>query len=766
MIGPKLLAAGYSDLVLIRANQKMPARKGWLENPPTPAEVEEWAGSLGVIAAETPAVDIDLHDPELADRVQALVLKHLGPAPMRLSHRPASRLLVYRTEEPYPKKVLTLPNGQGKVEILGGGRQFVVHGTHPEGTPYRWARSALWDVPSHALNRMDAEAADGLLAALQAELGGTTTLGRERDRSATPLESLRAPTPEHLTDALARIPNNDKFLMAAFPDHAEPREAWVAFAHAVYGAGGPEAEDEFVAWSATYEDGPSSTIHDIDLFRSCSDTYSGWDTIERILRDMLGSEPEDDFEFDAAEPVLLNEFPDVVPLTEEYVVDRLLPFLENEALVIAGAEHVWDGVAWRLDEMSQYELRVRAWLRDFALDLTARAGDKEAVRLAKKIQSNAGINSIRKMTQAPLSRRMSDFDKDRMALNTPVGLVDLRDGSTRPTEPTDMVTRATSVGPAERYDPKAAPNWEDFLEYLTYGDDALRQFLQRYAGYCLTGEMGEKKLVFVWGSNSNTGKSTFVNAIMHVLGDYGRGADVDAFMGNRGGSSSTDTLAQLPGVRLASATEASAGQKWDDKIIKAITGGDEIEARRMYGSYFTYHPQFKMLIAGNHQPSLKSVDIAMLKRVLIVPMNRKVENPDKQLGAKLEAEAPYILRWMIEGCLAWQDEGLNPPEAVQAATAAYVENQDTMARWFEDRCELGDDYHTSNTDLFTSWMQWNGEHRLKPAEKDSSSFRQALLTHLGERDIELETYRTKSYRGLKGIRVTHDLDIEFDGDNE
>jgi putative DNA primase/helicase len=181
--------------------------------------------------------------------------------------------------------------------------------------------------------------------------------------------------------------------------------------------------------------------------------------------------------------------------------------------------------------------------------------------------------------------------------------------------------------------------------------------------------------MFAWGSDSNTGKSTFVNAVRYALGTYARTVDVDVFMGKR---SNTDSLAQLPGVRLVCATEPGAGQKWDDKLVKAITGGDEIEARKLYESNFSFAPQFKMLIAGNHEPELKHVDRALLKRVQITPMNNVVETPDRRLGVKLESEASHILQWMIEGAQAWLEQGLkiwripsrngSPPPATWART--------------------------------------------------------------------------------------------------
>jgi len=418
----------------------------------------------------------------------------------------------------------------------------------------------------------------------------------------------------------------------------------------------------------------------------------------------------------------------------------------------------WDENHWAYDEGLEHEAKVRAHLRVFALDLDDKshmAPSKEEAKalrgLAKRLQSKAGIEAIVGMSRVRVRRRMEDFDKDIYALNTPAGLVNLTTGESRPTTPKDWVSRVTEVAPAPVYIPGRAPNWENFLDDLCKGDAELADFLQRYMGYCLTGDMSEKKLAFVWGSNSNTGKSTFVNAVMYAIGSYAKGVDVDAFMGQRG---NTDSLAQLPGVRLASATEASAGQKWDDKIIKGITGGDRIEARRLHQSFFTFQPQFKLLIAGNHRPSLASVDVAMLKRVLIVPMNNAVEeeNIDRLLGQKLQAEAPQILRWMIEGALSWLKRGLDAPEAVLVATEEYVEEEDILAAWIDECCDLDPEHWVSTADLFSNWSQWN---RGRGAGKGGTqiSFGRMLSAEAEKKDRSFEKKRTNVANGWSGIQL-------------
>ncbi len=758
MSGRSLYLQGYIDLVLVRSKEKRPAKNGWIYNRPGLGEVTQWSGNMGLIAEHTPAVDIDLYDEDLAEEIQQLAWKYLGRSPLRLSHRPASRLLPYRTRAPFKKKVLTLPDGKGKVEILGAGQQYLVHGTHPEGTDYTWAGSDLWDIPRTKLTEVTETQVINFLKVLQETYGGNLSDRRQRKEHEGEQKEDRAPSLAHLTEALRAIPNNDDFLQEVFGK--DSRDAWLDMAHAVYGAGGAAAEDLFVEWSLTWEDGDNNPDYVRQVYQSCHGAYMGWSNIDHMVRTYCVADATDDFDADLGElpepPVV---YADTVPLTDEYILERLLPDLRDRAVNIAGAWHAWDGTTWRRDETQEFPKSVRTLLRPLCLAynfqaITAGKEEGKVLRAtARKYSNVSGINAVTTLASQNLSQKMDAFDNDLMALNTPAGIVDLRTGRTGPSRPEERHTRCTSVAPADQYIPAEAPRWESFLDHLTGGDSDLAAFIQRWCGYSLTGMMGEKKLVFVYGANTNTGKSTFINAITNALGTYGRTTDVGTFMGTK---ENTDSLAQLPGVRLATATEASAGQRWDDKLVKAITGGDEIEARMLFKSYFSFRPQFKMMIAGNHPPALKNVDDAMLRRVLIVPMDRQVseEDMDRELGFKLQEEAPHILRWMVEGCLAWQEEGLNPPEAVQAATQEYADDADTMGRWLKDNCEVGDpDAWMGSTDLFHNWKQWNATRGVRSRDEVGTinPFVRALKVALKDTDANAE--RRAQGNGFVGIAL-------------
>jgi P4 family phage/plasmid primase-like protien len=178
---------------------------------------------------------------------------------------------------------------------------------------------------------------------------------------------------------------------------------------------------------------------------------------------------------------------------------------------------------------------------------------------------------------------------------------------------------------------------------------------------------------FLWGMGGN-GKSTFLEAITQCVGDYHRAAPIETFTASHTDRHPTD-LAGLRGARLVTAIETDEGRHWAESKIKTLTGGDKISARFMRQDFFEYIPQFKLLIAGNHKPGLRSVDEAIRRRFNLIPFAVTIPKQDRQFGEKLKAEWPGILAWMIQGCLDWQQRGLNPPDAVTAATDAYLEHK-------------------------------------------------------------------------------------------
>lgn len=350
------------------------------------------------------------------------------------------------------------------------------------------------------------------------------------------------------------------------------------------------------------------------------------------------------------------------------------------------------------------------------------------------------------------------WDTDPFLLGTPDGTVELKSGVLRPARPEDRITRVTAVGPTPA---ATCPTWLKFLDDITRSDQGLIEFLRAWFGYCLTGDTREHAILFCYGGGGN-GKSVLINTLRGILGDYSITAAMDSFAASQNDRHPTD-LAMLRGARLVTASETEEGRQWAEARIKQMTGGDPITARFMRRDYFTYQPQFKLTIIGNHKPSLKNVDDAARRRFNIVPFERKPTNPDRQLEEKLRAEWPAILRWMIDGCLAWQKEGLRRPEVMILATEDYFSDQDCLGQWIDEECEAEPANQSKSelvSELFSAWSRYAKGAGEDPGSKKSFSgamARRGFGKRRGHRGVRFITgVRLKPRAGQDWSLAAHD----------
>lgn len=317
--------------------------------------------------------------------------------------------------------------------------------------------------------------------------------------------------------------------------------------------------------------------------------------------------------------------------------------------------------------------------------------------------------------------------------------VELRSGLVRPPRREDYSTKCAGVG-----DPGGdCPLWRKFLVEITAGDTELQAYLQRMAGYCLTGVTTEHVLFFLYGTGAN-GKSVFLNTLTSIWGDYAVVAPMETFVATHGDRHPTD-LAGLRGARLVTAQETEDGQRWAEAKIKALTGGDPISARFMRQDFFTYIPQFKLVIAGNHKPSLRSVDEAIRRRIHLVPFTVTIppDKRDRELFDKLKPEWPGILQWAVDGCLEWQRIGLAPPPAVRGATDEYLAAEDSFVAWIEDCCTTGRWRWGSGERLWGSWKAWAERSNEPPGTR--KAFAQTMIAH------GYQPEKSQEIRGYRGI---------------
>jgi putative DNA primase/helicase len=364
-----------------------------------------------------------------------------------------------------------------------------------------------------------------------------------------------------------------------------------------------------------------------------------------------------------------------------------------------GQWFVWDGACWREDEKRGVFTIARNVCRETAIKCN-KLGERKRIASAK---TRAAVVSL--AGEDPrMAATIDQWDTDPWLLNTPEGVVDLRTGHMREHRPEDYMTKRTSVSPGGE-----CPRWWQFIVEVTGGDQQLAHYLQRIAGYCLTGVTDEQQLFFLYGTGCN-GKGVFINTLAGILGDYHRATSIETFTVSHNERHPTE-LAGLRGARLVTAAETEDGRRWAEARIKELTGGDKVTARFMRQDFFEFTPQFKLVFSGNHMPVLRSVNKAITRRFRRIPFT--VTIPDARvnihLTEELRAEAAGILAWLIEGCLAWQCGGLKPPAAVLAATDQYLESQDVLGDWLSEDCEESSTGWEPRARLYEVWSKWAEE---------------------------------------------------------
>jgi P4 family phage/plasmid primase-like protien len=394
----------------------------------------------------------------------------------------------------------------------------------------------------------------------------------------------------------------------------------------------------------------------------------------------------------------------------------------------------WAGERWQPEETLQ--------AFDLSRTLCRQAGDSRS-------RTVAAVVALAR-TDRRMAATADQWDRGPMLLNARGSTIDLTTSATRPPARNDYCTKQTSATIAEPGTP--APLWSEFLDTVTGADEKLIGFLQRWAGYCLTGSTREHKLVFLYGPGGN-GKGVFVGTLTALLGDYAITAPMEMFLASKHDRHPTE-IARLKGARLVVAQETEKGRRWDETKLKILTSSDRLSGHFMRQDFFDFDPTHKLMITGNHKPALSAVDEAMRRRLLLVPFSVAIspEERDPNLPAKLTAEYPAILRWMVDGCLEWQREGLGVPDRVQKASDAYFANQDVLEQWIEDcTVDLRSNHaaFTTTRTLFTSWKTWC-EARNTPVGTE-----RAFADNLSEKGYD--PYRKQYGRGFKGLELrAHD----------
>jgi putative DNA primase/helicase len=536
----------------------------------------------------------------------------------------------------------------------------------------------------------------------KAPRGPRPLFGLERLGSAAPDAAMLVVEGEKTADAAARLFPDMVAITSMGGSKAADKAEWDALAgrNVVIWPDNDQAGQDYAAAVASMLMCGESEPHRALSVRQVSvppEWGDGWDLADAsadhlpLLRQMV----------DAAETVSLEDLePDIRPsgFTDEGLALRFSDKYGDSLRYVAGWGRWmrWTGSAWKPDETLQ--------VFDLSRAICRRASSEcNNAKIAAILASAKTVAAVERLAKSDRrhAATVDQWDRDPWLLNTPGGKVDLRTGKMRRHDPADHITKTTLVSPGG-----TCPLWHAFLATATGDDLDLQAYLQRSVGYSLTGSIREHALFFAYGTGAN-GKGVFLNTVTGILGDYAATAGIETFTASNSDRHPTD-LAMLRGARLVTAQETEEGRRWAESRIKSMTGGDPITARFMRQDFFTYIPEFKLMIAGNHRPGLRGVDEAIRRRFHLVPFSVRIppEERDLDLQEKLKAEWPGILTWAIHGCLEWQKVGLAPPAAVLAATAEYLDSEDAAANWLTECCIQHGTLHVSASDLFKSWREW------------------------------------------------------------
>ena len=755
---------------------KAPFEGSWTElarrDPPASiGSVRLDALNTGLLCDGLRAIDIDVDDVALVQRIRATAIMMFGEAPMRVRDNSPRCLLLYRAAAGEPGK-RKLEGKHGLVEVLGHGQQFVAYGRHPTGAQLRWMPE-----PPHASSRDSLPAVtEDQISAFFAQVAVWLEAKEEKNLAASAVRAEDPADLRALVDALvnagaanwrheSELPAGvlDK-LNGIYTKSQKARDRWhglcddliergkdhsgsgmdMSLAALLKHAGLPPFEIALALLVYEHGSAHSKEKHPTPATRlryvARTALRAGQGAKEAGERPGPASQDPgaNGGDGDAAE----------VGLTED---DVALAFAAEHAGSVA-FDHtlpMWFTFTegrWVRDERGRVFNTVRAYVRAARF---AAQGDPKS--MAKIAFAAAVERAVKTDPRVAVSQEV--WDSDPWLLGVPGGVVDLRTGDVLDGHPEQRISRSTRVAPAEPGTP--FPLWQQFLDQATGEDEELQSFLKRLAGYFLTGDVSEEMLAFIYGPGGN-GKGVFIGVLTAILAEYAVAMPIEAFVA-KSRLNAEYYRAQMAGARLVTASETEAGATWAEATIKELTGNEApVSARHPHGRPFTYRPQFKLCIVGNHAPKLQGRSPAMERRLRVLPFNRKPENPDPDLKVKLAAEYPAILRWAIEGCLEWQEARLGTTTAIKDASKDYFEDQDAFGQWLDERTIRDSSLTTRTADLLKDFNSWSQDQGADPVSSNA-------FAELIDRTPGLSRVRSKVARMVRGIGLKAADD--YRGDN-
>lgn len=693
------------DPIPLKHEDKAPESSGWQRQRFTDEQIDNVFTddkNIGLVLGQL--VDVDLDTPE-AVRLAGSFLTETGTVFGRPS-KPNSHFL-YRIEEAETLRRVAYHDTDGTVllELRGSGHQTMVPGsTHPSGEQLEWA--VFTDPALTTVDKLKERA--GALAA-------AVLLGRHWSEW------------DHRRHAVAMA------LSGGLLRAGIPVETVQNFVYAVCLIGGEQ----------DWEDRQKAIESTAEKLAAGDEAVTGFPTLVELIGTALVSRVIEWLNLPSKEkPVgILTDTGNAERIKTQYGDDIRFD-VTNKIF------RVWDGTCWVEDHKGQVREYAKASAKAMFDEAREVSDSKEREAMARHASNS--LNRPRIEAAVALLTSIPDipvdpaaFDRSPWLFNAQNGTVNLLTGGLQPHDRRDLITKRSPYP----YDANAeAPEWRRLLDTVMNGDPDMIEFLQRWFGYCLSGDVSEQVFAFFYGEGGN-GKSTVIETVMKATGEYSLKLPPHFFQKKKNGSDPTD-LQDLPGVRLAFSNEVTEGGRLDDAFVKDITGGDTLVARRLYGRPWQFDPTAKFTVYGNHKPGFNISDEGLRRRILLVPFSVKIPESDRDIhyADSLTRELPGILTWAVQGFQKWQETGLNPPAKVRAATNDYFNEQDPVRR-FLDECTVEGD-RVLRDDLYAAYVEWTKE------SGEETKSRRDLMKDLNRRGIPEIKPHGVFYR--QGIRLNRE----------
>ena len=338
---------------------------------------------------------------------------------------------------------------------------------------------------------------------------------------------------------------------------------------------------------------------------------------------------------------------------------------------------------------------------------------KDFEKHMKKCRSNNSKTALDKEIRHHVGITPNALDRNKMLLNTPDGIIDLAKFKFMSNDPEKYFTKSTTAKYVKHAD---SPLWKKFLSEIFGGNEELIRYVQKAVGYSLTGLTDEQCAFFLYGTGRN-GKSTFLDIIREIFGDYASNIQPETIMVRTGAGAANSDIARLKGARLVTSVEPNEGVRINEGLLKQLTGDDIVTARKLYGDEFEFKPEFKLWMATNHKPIIRGTDTGIWRRIHLIPFTVQIpeERIDRKLKEKLLEELDGIFLWCIKGLRMYQSEGLKKPSAVEQAVNEYRNEMDTISK-FLDECTVSAPLQSVRAselyNIYTKWCEQNGEYKM------------------------------------------------------